>query len=188
MRTQYLLAAAATILLLGACGGTGDEAADANIDVATANEMPADGPATAPAAADFVSQAAASDLYEIEAGQLAAEKATNGDIKAFGQMLATDHRRSSEELKAAAGQLSPAASPPTALPADKQAKIDALKAANGAQFDRLFLTQQVEAHTATLDLLQAYASGGDAEPLKGFAAKAAPVVQAHLEKARSLQQ
>ncbi len=188
MRTGYLLAASVAFLSLAACDRSGDQAADTNIDVAAANDMAGNETATAPAAADFVSQAAASDLYEIEAGQLAAEKATDGDIKAFGQMLATDHRRSSEELKAAAGGLGPAVSVPTALPTDKQARIDALRAANGAEFDRLFLTQQVEAHSAALELLNSYASGGDAEPLKAFAAKAAPVVEGHLEKARTLQQ
>jgi putative membrane protein len=179
------------LLALAACDrGADDRAAtDANIalgnDTANTDAAESAGEAVAPQA--FVDNAAASDLYEIQAGTLAAEKARNADVKAFAQMLVADHTRSSTELKTAAAQSDPAVTPPTTLPADKQAKIDALKAATGADFDRLFLTQQVEAHSAALDLLRGYASGGTSEPLKAFAGKAAPIVEAHLQKAQQLQ-
>ena len=135
----------------------------------------------------FVDNAAASDMYEIEAGKLASEKASNSELKAYGQMLVTDHTKSSAEMKAAAAETPPGVMPPTSLPTDKQAKIDELKAASGADFDRLFLAQQVEAHTAALKLLEEYGSGGEAPALREFASRTAPVVQGHLARAKSLQ-
>jgi putative membrane protein len=101
-------------------------------------------------------------------------------------MLVTDHTKSSSDLKVAAAKAEPPITPPTALPADKQAKLDSLKAASGADFDKLFIDQQIEAHTKALDLLNSYAAGGSSEPLKAFATTASSVVQGHLDKAKSL--
>ena len=74
------------------------------------------------------------------------------------------------------------------MTAEQQGMLDTLKAASGAEFDRAFLAQQVQAHQKALDMLNGYAAGGEAEPLKQFATKVAPVVQSHLDKARSMQQ
>ena len=190
MRFKFLAAAAGLAIATAACDNRAADTADdnlANADVGADPNAMANDMAMAPAgAADFVNSAAGSDLYEIEAGKLAADKATDAEIKSFGQMLATDHQKSSAELKAVAAQAEPAITPPTAVPPDMQAKLDALKAASGADFDRLFVEQQVEAHGKALDLLNSYASGGDSQPLKDFAAKTAPVIKAHLEKAQSL--
>jgi putative membrane protein len=45
----------------------------------------------------------------------------------------------------------------------------------------------VAGHEKALALLQGYSVGGDVVPLKEFASATAPVVQQHLDKARSLQ-
>jgi putative membrane protein len=197
MKQAIFLTAGAALLALTACGQSGTAESDgATNDTAMMNDpaMMNDGgmndvaansgdPAAASTtAAGFVPAVAASDMFEIETGQLASQKATDPGIKSFGQMLVTDHRKSSTELKAAAAKASPAVTPPTTLPADKRAKVDALKAASGAEFDRLFVEQQIEAHTMASNILGGYASGGESEPLKAFAAKTRPVVQAHLEK------
>jgi putative membrane protein len=189
MKRIMILAAGAGLIALAACNRADETANDSalNNDMALNETNEANAAALAPASAsEFVNQAAASDLYEIEAGKLAADKASDAAIKSFGQMLATDHTKSSAELKTAAARAGPAITPPTTLAADKQAKIDALKAASGAEFDRLFIDQQIEAHSQALDLLNSYAAGGDSQPLKDFAAKTGPVIQAHLDRARSL--
>ena len=68
--------------------------------------------------------------------------------------------------------------------ADMQAKLDALNAST--TFDKDYMTGQVEAHQNTLTLLQGYAAAGDTPAIKTFAAASAPVVQGHLERARTL--
>lgn len=188
MTKPFTLLASTMLLAVTACNRDADQANAVNDDAFAQEEPIANAPATAAVSAQqFVDSAAASDLYEIEAGKLGSTKASSADLKSFAQMLVTDHTKSSAELKASASQLSPAVTPPSALPADKQAKIDALNAATGADFDRLFLSQQVEAHSAALDLLRGYAADGDAAPLKAFAEKTAPIVQGHLDKARTMQ-
>ena len=189
MVRKSMIAAGFAMLALAACGRD-----DANNNVATDNGLGNAAEtgneaktATAPAAADFATAVAASDLYEIESGRLAAEKASSAEVKSFAQMLVTDHQKSTADLKAAAGGANPPVTVSPALDAEKQAMIDALKSANGAEFDRTFIDQQKQAHQKALDLLRGYDSGGDARALKDFAAKAATVVQGHLDRLNQMQ-
>lgn len=186
---KLLLATAAGSLILSACDARDDDASNAmgQPAIEESNLVTNTATATALAPQDFVTAVAGSDLYEIESGRLAQEKATAADLKAFGQMLVTDHTRSSEQLKAAASRAEPAVTVPTALPADMQAKIDALQAASGAEFERLFVEQQTEGHRMALDTLRSYAAGGDQHFLREFAAAAQPVVEGHLNQLTSRQ-
>jgi putative membrane protein len=105
-------------------------------------------------------------------------------VKAFGKMMVDGHTATSNELKplaAAAG-----VTPPTEMDERRKGFIDNLKAA-GADFDRVYLGQQVAAHNEALSLMRGYADGGDNAPIKAFAAKTAPIVEQHLMKARELE-
>ena len=150
----------------------GSMGSDANaMGSATAAAMPAQ---------KFVDTIAGSDMFEIQSGKLAETMGSTAAVKDFGKKLVTDHTKSSSELKAAAAKTTPVVALPMILPADLKAKITALKATKGADFDKLFAEQQTEGHQTALDALKAYAAGGDQESLKGFASKAVPVVQGHL--------
>ena len=52
--------------------------------------------------AQFLQQAAIAGMKEVLTGKLAAEKATDKKIKAFGKMMVDDHTRANEELRALA--------------------------------------------------------------------------------------
>ncbi len=132
-------------------------------------------------ASDFASTIAGSDMYEIAAGKLAQTMATNAECRKFGAMLVTDHTKSSAMLKTAAAAATPAVTLPMTMPAELQAKIDALKGAKGADFDKLFVEQQKDGHQKALDALKSYAASGDQPSLKKFATDATPVVQGHLD-------
>jgi putative membrane protein len=190
MKLTFPLAAAAA-LSLAACGSSDDTAApDAT---ATDTGAMADADAAAAAAADaalptdaqgFVDMASASDMYEVEAGKLAQTMGTAQAVKDFGKMMETDHTKSTADLKTAAGKAGGVTVNPQLTP-EQQANLDALKNA-GADFDSVYKTQQLDAHTKALSLLQNYASAGDQQALKDFASNVAPVVQTHLEHAQML--
>lgn len=134
---------------------------------------------------DFVTNAAISDMYEIEAGKIAEKKGQSADVKAFGKMMVADHTKMSAEMKplvAAAGKTLP-----TGLDERRKGMIDNLNAANAADFDKAYLSQQEAAHSEALDLMKGYADKGDDAGLKGGAAKAVPMIQAHLDKVKALQ-
>ena len=53
----------------------------------------------APSTPGFVQNAATSDMYEIEAGKIAIQKAQSDTVKTFGQMMVDAHSKTTEELK-----------------------------------------------------------------------------------------
>lgn len=133
----------------------------------------------------FVSNASQSDMYEIQAGGIAATRAKNADVKAFGKSMVTQHTAMSNEMKpliTAAGQ-----TPADKLDERRQGFIDNLKTASAADFDKTYIDQQVAAHEETLTLMKGYADNGDDAGLKAAAGKTAPKVQAHLDKAKAIQ-
>ncbi|WP_296594809.1 DUF4142 domain-containing protein [Phenylobacterium sp.] len=134
---------------------------------------------------DFVTNAAISDMYEIQAGQIAQKKGQSQGVKDFGKMMVTDHTALSNEMKpliTAAGKTAP-----TGLDERRKGMIDNLNAAAPADFDKTYLAQQEAAHNEALTLMQGYADKGDDAGLKAAAAKAAPKVQAHLDHVKQLQ-
>lgn len=133
----------------------------------------------------FVTNAAQSDMYEIQAAKIAEQKSKNADVKKFAKQMVTDHTKLGEEMKpviAKAGQ-----TPPTDLDQRHKGFLDNLKAASAADFDKTYMDQQVAAHDETLTLLQGYAKDGSDAGLKDAAGKAVPIVQHHSDMAKQLQ-
>ncbi|MFA9201647.1 MAG: DUF4142 domain-containing protein [Cypionkella sp.] len=194
MKYLLLAAAPAAALALAACSPAADDNDAAPAAESTAGQAADDTAAMAPAegtdgeaaasAQGFVDQASASDMFEIESGKLAQSMGKSEEVKQFGAMMVQDHTKSSAELKAAAGKAEGVKLAPK-LTAKQQSDLDALKKA-GENFDATYKTQQVAAHTATLELLTGFAANGDVQSLKDFAKKTAPVVEKHLAEARRL--
>jgi putative membrane protein len=65
--------------------------------------------------------------------------------------------------------------------AGKQAKVDALRALSGAEFDRQYRADQEAGHKETLAKVNDYLAAAPAGPLKDHAAKVTGVVQKHLQ-------
>lgn len=133
----------------------------------------------------YVTNAAISDMYEIEAGRMASERGASAEAKQLGEMLVADHTTSSERLKAlaqAAGE-----TVPMEMDERRQGLLDNLRAAQGAEFDRVFADQQVAAHQEALTLHRGYADSGENTELQAFARDLVPKLEAHLEMARNLQ-
>lgn len=191
MRIPALTITFALTMALAACGGNDDAANNMSTDVAMtdteanaalgadATTANAAGAAAPTDANGFASAVAAGDLYEIESATLAKSKAGSAEVKELAGHIETDHKTSTAELKTAASSAGVTVTP--VLDAEKQGMLDQLKAASGAEFDRLFVEQQKTAHQKALALLQGYASGGDNPALKAFASKGATVVQGHIE-------
>lgn len=133
--------------------------------------------------AKFVSEASMSDMFEIEAAKLAVQKSRNDAVRSFAQKMLDEHQKMSSQLKAAAGSQATA---PTQLDRKHAQKLEQLRQASGAQFDRLYMETQVQGHREALKLHQDYAKGGDNANLKKVATEAVPHVQQHLQQAEAL--
>jgi putative membrane protein len=134
----------------------------------------------------YVTGAAMGDMYEIEAGKIAAQRAKSPELKAFAQMMIKDHTQSSAELKAALADGSAGVTPPADLDARRKGMLQNLRAAGDTDFDLAYLHQQLAAHLEALTLHSGYADQGDNAALKAVAAKVKPVVEHHIAEIRRI--
>jgi len=138
----------------------------------------------APKTADFIKEAAMSDMLEIESSKLAQQKGNATEKTFAGQMIA-DHTKTSTELKSmVSGDMKTAI--PTALDDASQKKLDKLRDAKPENFASEFDPMQVSAHKDAVSLFERYAKGGEDSKLKDWAGKTLPALQHHLEMAQNL--
>ena len=130
-----------------------------------------------PGTPEFIRTAAINDMYEVEAGKIAAEKGKSDAVKQFGQHMVEAHSQTTEELKGIVQQANIEVRLPGHLDAKHQLMIEDLVAAHPEDFDKTYAKQQVSAHER-----------GDNEVVKAFAAKVLPVIKQHLEEAKTLVQ
>jgi putative membrane protein len=133
----------------------------------------------------FVQKAAITDMFEIQSGQLAQQKATNEDYRQFGQMIQDDHTKTSNQLKSMAQNL-PGLQLPQAVDSTHKKMLDKLQTLNGAQFEDQFKKDQVAGHQEAIKLFGNYAQKGDQADLKKFAQDTLPTLKQHLQHAQAL--
>ncbi len=134
---------------------------------------------------NFVDEASAKGLAEIETAKLALEKGTAEDIRAFAQQMIDDHTKSNQELAQLAGEKNLEISDNATL-MDK-AKAMILQMRDGENFDQAYANNQVVAHEQTIELYRDYIQDGENADLKRFAEQTLPTLEQHLEHARKLQ-
>jgi putative membrane protein len=196
-----ILAAAASLTVLGACSShSNDQATDTNVMMANdslmANDMAAgtddmnatmdNGAAAMPTdAAGFIKTAGASDLYEIQSSKLALQASNDQDVKDFAQMMITDHTKTTQAVKDAAAKANLTVSPPQLTP-EQQQNMDTLQPLTGDAFDTAYVQQQLPAHQQALALMQNYAESGDTPALQDAAKSAIPIIQKHISELQKL--
>jgi putative membrane protein len=144
--------------------------------------------AQAPTAEKFVSTVATSDMFEIQSGTLAEQKAQNDDVKSFGEQMVEDHTKTSDELKELITDKEMTVELPTKLDDEHQAKLNKFQGLSGAEFDKQYMKTQVNAHQKAVSLFENYARSGDNEDLKEWAEDTLPTLKDHLEEAKEINQ
>ena len=139
----------------------------------------------APTTADFVKEAASSDMLEIEAAKIAEEKG-NAEEKKFAAQMITDHTKTSSDLKQLVSSGDVKADIPASLDAVSQKKLDKLRDAKPADFAVEYDPMQVSAHEDAVSLFERYAKSGDSIKLKDWAGKTLPALQHHLDMAKAM--
>ena len=139
----------------------------------------------APTTADFVKEAASSDMLEIEAAKIAEEKG-NAEEKKFAAQMITDHTKTSSDLKQLVSSGDVKADIPASLDAASQKKLDKLRDAKPVDFAGEYDPMQVSAHEDAVSLFERYAKSGDSIKLKDWAGKTLPALQHHLDMAKAM--
>jgi len=132
----------------------------------------------------FMNDAAPGGMAEVELGKLAASKAQNAEIKAFGQRMVEDHTKANDELKALAAQKK-VMLPPDVLPVHKQA-MEKLSKLSGADFDREYVKEMVEDHEKDVAAFENVSKTAADADVKAFASKTLPTLKMHLEMIKAM--
>lgn len=126
---------------------------------------------------------------EIDYSKLGVQKATDPSVKEFAQMMVKDHGTMLDAVKSLATKLNvtPASNDrANDLKEENQKDINDLNAKTGKDFDKEFMDEQVDMHQETLDLLNDLDSRTTNADLKAAIAEAKPKVQAHLDRAKAI--
>jgi putative membrane protein len=130
----------------------------------------------------FVTKAADAGTDEVQMAQLAAQRATNPEVRSFAQKLAGDHEKVNTELTEIAGQ--------------KNVKLDAddgmgraykrLDKKAGAEFDQEFVEHMIDEHEKAVKLFEKAASDAKDPEIRSFASKHVTHLRDHLQQAQNL--
>jgi putative membrane protein len=189
MSHRYTRASAAlALLLLSGCAGFFGEGSTASLQGSSPGVPPsaAVAPQPPPAAAirttaGFVQAAAVSDLYEVQSSRLASMKTRVMDVRRFADMMIADHTATTTQLMQIVSRSAPTITPPMQPDARRQALLAELMQAQGPDFDRRYVMQQINAHREALMLMEGYAQMGDNAELRQFASATAPKIRMHLD-------
>ena len=128
---------------------------------------------------------------DVDAGKLAASKATNPEVKKFAQMMVTDHtgvNKQAVDLATKLGVKPEDNDTAKSLASGGQANLANLKTLKGKEFDKAYVDHEVAYHQAVLDAVdKTLIPGAKNEELKALLVKVRPAFVAHLEHAKMVQ-
>ena len=141
--------------------------------------------------AQIASIVVTANQVDIDAGTLAASRSTNSEVKAFAQLMVTDHTAVNNSAIALAKKLNvtPQDNPTSqSLKAGGEKNRAHLKTLKGTAFDKAYVDQEVAYHQQVIDALDTtlIPSAANGE-LKALLIKVRPAFVAHLEHAKGLQ-
>ena len=130
---------------------------------------------------NFFEKAAKAGTEEVAVSQAALPHLTNAEVKAFAQMMISDHSGANEELKALAARKA------VTLPA-KQPDTDKWDKAKAKNYDEEYIKKMVNDHKDAVDLFTKTARQADDADVRTFASKTLPTLQHHFDQAKSLKE
>lgn len=134
----------------------------------------------------FALKAAQGGIAEVKLGQLALEKASSPAVKSFAQKMVDDHSKANEELRSAAAK--DRMTLPNTMNAKDQELYNKLSDISGPAFDRAYMKAMVKDHEGDIKEFQNEANKGANPDIKSFASITLPILQQHLELAKSAEQ
>jgi len=154
----------------------------------------------------WVQKTAMAGHKEVEIAKMAAERASNSELKSFAQRLVDDHTKANQELMQLASQKgvtlsmdksgahhtsdssssSDASSAPRSDMKDKS--MGQFANLTGDKFDRAFVKHMKADHEKDIASFEKQSRSGSDADLKSFAEKTLPTLRAHLDQIKSLEQ
>jgi putative membrane protein len=125
----------------------------------------------------FLRKAAQGGMAEVKFGQLATQKASGDDVKAFGQKMVDDHTKLNNEMAPIADSMGVRL--PKDLNKEDQAEYDKLNALSGNNFDMEYLSYMVKDHHKDLHEFRQEAASTTDPTLQTAVVNATKVIHEH---------
>ena len=142
------------------------------------------GSAVAASPAEFVDEASAAGIAEIENSRMAIQKTKSVDINSYAVEVIKDYTDANRDLKdIVQKQGLEVAAEEDVL---SKAKTMMLQVQEGASFDVAYVANQVKTHEDAISLFKQQAHQSTSPQLKAFAKKYLPKLEIHLDMAKKL--
>ena len=135
--------------------------------------------------AEFINDASAKGMADIETSRMAHQKSESKEVKDYTIVVINDRTTANQHLAKIAKKLDLPVAPREQL-VDK-AKELMPPVTDGASFDQAYAASQVKATEEAIEQIQQEAQTTDVPEIKAFADETLPKLQSHLERARQLQ-
>jgi len=132
----------------------------------------------------FILKAGEASANEVALSELAADRASNPDVKSFAQKMLTDHRQLNDELSALASHKN--------IDIAKSVKkggeegVESLSKKSGKDFDEAYMKGMVGGHEEAADLFQKEAADGKDADTVALATKYLATIMEHLQHAKMI--
>lgn len=171
------------------CSPGGSEAAERRADTAAQRDSIAAAAASSMSENQVLGLLAASDAADSALGALGAERARAPEVKDFGRMILREHHALRKEALDLGTQLGVEASAPTVPPDHPppaaQSVLDSAQA--GPAWDRAYIDYAIAVHESAFENAARALAAARKPETKALIARAVPILQKHIDKARALQ-
>ncbi|MDZ4802760.1 MAG: DUF4142 domain-containing protein [Bryobacteraceae bacterium] len=133
---------------------------------------------------EFMTKAAMGGMMEVQAAQMAQQKASSQEVRDYARKLEHDHSLANDKLKAIAKERQ--VSLPTDVGAEHKAMIGRLNALSGAEFDKAYMKAMVADHRKDIREFEKASNRSMDSDLKNFASSTLPTLKEHLQQAGQL--
>ena len=173
---------------VAACASGGSDAAERRADTSGRRDSIAAVAASSMTESNVVGLLAMTHEADSALGVLGATRGTSTEIKEFGRMIVREHHALRKDLLEAGQQLGIAPEtprvPPDAPSAESFETLTTLPP--GAEWDRAYVAYAIAAHQSALENTARALAATKLPEVKLFIDKSVPILQKHIDKARSL--
>jgi putative membrane protein len=178
----------ALLVSLTACASEGSEAAERQADTAARRDSIAAVAAASMGEENVLSLLEQTHAADSAVGVLGAQKGTTSEVKEFGRMIFREHRALRRDALSLAEKMGIAPQPPRVPPDEPPSAMREIVEGDsaGLGWDRAYLDYAIRVHQSAMENTARALAATRRPEVKQFIEKSVPILQKHLDKARSL--
>lgn len=154
-------------------------------NVVTGPNQPAGGDRPVMADAEFIRDVGADNTMMVQLAELAQDRARNREIREYAAREARDHQRLQNQWTATVQRNGMSSFKPGMGPRHRE-KVELLKDANGANVDRVYITQMIQQHTDEVSYWRKEGRASKSAQVRNMVNSGLPTLEQHLAEAKRL--